>query len=108
MIDRHSPVITQAILIPLQTVRIPSGNMICKNAGISVAKGSILIIRAIILIFCNFFFSIVYLISFLPNFLTANKRANIKTTIAHGKNGNTENIVLVPSAVKSCNEQDTK
>lgn len=51
---------------------------------------------------------LVYLISFLPNSLTASKRADIKTTIAHGKNGNTENAVFVPSAVKSCSEQDTK
>ena len=71
-------------------------------------KGQHTEIRAAILIFCNFFFSMVYLISFLPNLLTANKRANIKTTIAHGKNGNTENAVPVPSAVKSCSEQDTR
>ena len=99
---------TQAILTPPQTVRNPSGNTICRNTGISVAKGSALIIRAAILIFCNFFFSIAYLISFLPNLLTANKRANIKTTIAHGKNGNTENAAPAPSAVKSCSEQDTR
>ena len=36
IMDRHSPMMTQAILTPPQTVRNPSGNTICRNTGISV------------------------------------------------------------------------
>ena len=55
MIDKQSPIMTQTILAPLQTVRNPSGSTIFRNTRINVTKGITLMIKAIILIVCNFF-----------------------------------------------------
>ncbi len=57
----------------------------------------------------SFLFSImIYLISFFPNCLTAIASTSAKTSIATGRNGIIENVIVLDPSVKSCNEQDTK
>lgn len=75
--DRNSPARTETIWKPVNTVRTPSDRVILK-------------------------FSIVfYLISFLPNCVTARANTRPNANIAQGRNGNNENAVLADSSVKS-------
>lgn len=100
--DRSSPSKTKTIFKTAITVRTPSGRVIFKKAGISVATGRRLMMSAAMLKDFRFLFSIFfYLISFFPNCVTAsaNTKPNINT--AQGRNGNSENAVLEDSAVKS-------
>ena len=46
-----------------------------------------------------------YLISFFPNWVTASTKNRANTTIAHGRNGNTEKAASEVSAVKSWRER---
>lgn len=50
----------------------------------------------------------IYLISFLPNFITATAKTTEKTITAIGRKGNNVNAAVPDSTVKSCREQDTR
>ena len=108
-IERSSPNTAEAILAQAHAVFTPSGSAILRNTGIRVIAGVILIISDTKLKVFSFLFSIIiYLISFLPNCLTAIASTSTKTSIAIGRNGNIENVIVVDSTVKSYREQDTK
>lgn len=108
IIESTSPKKTERIFTPAQMELTLSVNVILNKVGTNVAKGKMLKINAATLNFCNFLFSITYLISFFPKRVIATVSTNVNIKIAHGKNGNRLKPVLIPSAVKSCREQETK
>lgn len=105
IIESTSPKKTERIFTPAQMELTLSVNVILNKVGTNVAKGKMLKINAATL---NFLFSITYLISFFPKRVIATVSTNVNIKIAHGKNGNRLKPVLIPSAVKSCREQETK
>lgn len=108
IMERSRPIRVKKIFVPAQMVRISFGRAILRNAGIRVASGRTLIVKATMFNFPMHLFFISYLISFFPNCVVDMARATAKTAIAQGKNGNSENAIVVPSVAKSYNEQDTK
>lgn len=108
IIESTSPPKTEKMFTPAQMERTISVNTMLNNVGTNAAKGKMLIINAATLIFCSLLLSITYLISFFPKRFTATVSTNIKTRIAHGKNGKRLKPMLIPFAVKSCSEQETK
>lgn len=109
IIESNKPTRINKIFVPAHTVCIPFVSVTPRNVGINVARGSRLKTNAHILRTLTFFFFILnYLISFFPKALIDTVKTSTNTIIAHGKNGMSSNVESEETAVKSCNEQDTR